>query len=97
MTKTETAKEDFNKNEKVVKNTKNNNKKSANKMANNDVKESETYENGKDETDKVSTVDENVLPKTEEDAAKPPAEEAEINEPAAAPAVVVPKYKYTDG
>ncbi|KAL0852082.1 hypothetical protein ABMA28_000327 [Loxostege sticticalis] len=97
VTKTETGKEDLNKNEKVVKNTKNNNKKSANKMANNDVnvKDSETYENGKDETDKVSAVDqENVLPKKEDDPPKPTPEEAEASE--TAPAVFVPKYKYND-
>ncbi|KAL0902447.1 hypothetical protein ABMA27_000312 [Loxostege sticticalis] len=97
VTKTETGKEDLNKNEKLVKNTKNNNKKSANKMANNDVnvKDSETYENGKDETDKVSAVDqENVLPKKEDDPPKPTPEEAEASE--TAPAVFVPKYKYND-
>ncbi|XP_028174201.1 eukaryotic translation initiation factor 4 gamma 3-like isoform X4 [Ostrinia furnacalis] len=92
VTKTETAKEDFNKNEKVVKNTKNNNKKSGNKMANNDnLKELETYENGKDETDKVSAIDqENALPNKDEILPAAP-EEAET-----APPVFVPKYKYND-
>lgn len=67
-------------------------------MANNDVnvKDSETCENGKDETDKVSAVDqENVLPKKEDDPPKPTPEEAEASE--TAPAVFVPKYKYNDG
>ncbi|KAI8430859.1 hypothetical protein MSG28_001001 [Choristoneura fumiferana] len=53
LSKTETVKEDINKNQKLVKNSKNSGKKQSNKMANNE-KETESYENGKDETDKVN-------------------------------------------
>lgn len=98
VTKTETAKEDINKNEKVVKNSKNMSKKSGNKMANNEtnVKEAESFENGKDKTDKVSNVEpEEQLAKSEETTAKPPA--AEKTEAPLAPPVVVPKYNYNPG
>ncbi|XP_053624819.1 eukaryotic translation initiation factor 4 gamma 3-like isoform X2 [Plodia interpunctella] len=92
LTKTDT-KEDINKNEKVVKNSKNNNKKS-NKMATNDVAitESESYENGKDETDKLSNVDQENLIEKEEAEDKSTAVETEVQ----TTPVFVPKYKYSD-
>nr|XP_013189288.1 unnamed protein product [Amyelois transitella]XP_013189289.1 unnamed protein product [Amyelois transitella] len=92
VTKTET-KEDINKNEKAVKNSKNNNKKS-NKMATQDVAESESCENGKDETDKLSNVDQDKPIDKEEVAEKPAA--LETIESPQAPPVFVPKYKYSD-
>lgn len=97
---TETAKEDINKNEKVVKNSKNTSKKSGNKMANNEtnVKEAESFENGKDETDNLSNVEvmqEEQFSKNEETTAKATvAEKSEV--PLASPAVV-PKYNYNPG
>ncbi|XP_063393726.1 eukaryotic translation initiation factor 4 gamma 3-like isoform X1 [Cydia fagiglandana] len=90
LSKTETVKEDINKNEKLVKNSKNLSKKSSNKMASNE-KETESYENGKDETDKVSIVEEDKgLPKNEE---VPEKSTGAAEKPEAAP-VFVPKYKY---
>lgn len=101
-TKLDSVKEDINKNEKSVKNTKNNSKKAA-KMANNDakhtvVKDMESCENGEDETDKVVNVEQEI-PQAQEEAEVPapveePAEEAPVP---SVPAVFVPKYKYTDG
>lgn len=101
MTKTETVKEDNNKNEKVMKNSKNSNKKSANKMANSMpnnepiLKETESNENGKNETDKVVNVEKDkMLPANEFTApAKPVPEETSKAEPTP----FVPKYKYTEG
>lgn len=100
VTKTETAKEDINKNEKVVKNSKNTSKKSGNKMANNEtnVKEAESFENGKDETDNLSNVEvmqEEQLSKSEETVTKAlAAEKSEVPVPSPA---VVPKYNYNPG
>ncbi|KAG6449153.1 hypothetical protein O3G_MSEX005901 [Manduca sexta] len=90
LNKTETAKEDINKNEKVVKNTKNSNKKS-NKMATSEVhlKETESYENGKDETDKVVNVEKNVQEETKQNV-------GENKEAPPALPVFVPKYKYSE-
>lgn len=96
IAKTETAKEDVNRNEKVVKNTKNTNKKSGNKMANieTNVKEVASIENGKDETDKISNVEQaENLTKNEETEEKP----AEKPEVLATPPVFVPKYTYNPG
>lgn len=101
MTKTETVKEDNNKNEKAMKNSKNSNKKSGNKMANNMpnnepiLKETESNENGKNETDKVVNVEkEKMLPANELTVpAKPVPEETSKAEPTP----FVPKYKYTEG
>lgn len=98
ITITETVKEDVNKNEKVVKSSKNTNKKSGNKMANNEMslKEAESFENGKDETDKISNVEpEEELAATEEP--EPKSADAEKPETPAAPAVFVPKYNYNPG
>lgn len=100
VTKTETVKEDINKNEKVVKNSKNNSKKSGNKMANNEtnVKEAESFENGKDETDNLSNVEvmqEEQLSKSEETAAKALA--SEKSEASVTSPTVVPKYNYNPG
>ncbi|KAJ0183840.1 hypothetical protein K1T71_000263 [Dendrolimus kikuchii] len=95
VNKTVPAKEDVNKNEKTVKNTKNANKKSANKTAKNEtnVKVTESYENGKDETDKVVNVDKQSFGAQDEIPEKSaPAEETDAI-PAVAP-VFVPKYKY---
>ncbi|XP_026730279.1 eukaryotic translation initiation factor 4 gamma 3 isoform X3 [Trichoplusia ni] len=100
MTKTETVKEDNNKNEKAMKNSKNSNKKSGNKMANNMpnnepiLKETESNENGKNETDKVVNVEkEKMLPANELTVpAKPVPEETSKAEPTP----FVPKYKYTE-
>lgn len=98
VTKTET-KEDINKNDKVLKNSKNNTKKSGNKMANNEtnVKETESFENGKDETDNLSNVEvmqEEQLTKSDEAAAKTAVEKSEVP---GAPSAVVPKYNYNPG
>ncbi|CAG5008321.1 unnamed protein product [Parnassius apollo] len=92
QTKPETVKEDINKNDKVIKNTKSSKK--GNKMANNETKETETHENGKNETDKISNEQEQVLSKTEEVVEQTPA--IEKAESAPAPAVFVPKYKYNE-
>lgn len=95
VNKVETAKDDGNKSEKSLKNTSNKNKK-ANKMASSEVNmnKGESYENGKDETDKVSKEQEISLSKDGEklvEADKPIA-------PPAAPTstVFVPKYKYSE-
>lgn len=100
VSKTETVKVDINKNEKVLKNSKNNNKKSSNKMPNNDVnvEKTESYENGKNETDKVVNVEKDKPQPTEEMATSnitAQEEEKATKEPA--PAVFVPKYKYGEG
>lgn len=62
--------------------------------------ETESYENGKDETDKV-TVDQEEVPFPEEEASKivPPSEETQpaAEAPPKAPFVFTPKYKYSDG
>ncbi|XP_075990810.1 eukaryotic translation initiation factor 4 gamma 3-like isoform X2 [Anticarsia gemmatalis] len=97
VTKTETVKEDINKNEKVLKNTKNTNKKSANKMPNNDLnmEKTESYENGKNETDKVVNVEKDKIQPAEEMASpniSAPEEEKAPKE--TSPPVFVPKYKY---
>lgn len=100
MTKTETVKEDINKNEKVVKNTKNANKKSANKMANNEsnVKDVESYGNGKNETDKVVNVEQVKTQPAEEMAPpKPVPEDTSKIEQQTSPQIFVPKYKYSEG
>ncbi|CAH0402002.1 unnamed protein product [Chilo suppressalis] len=93
VAKLDSAKEDFNKNEKVVKNSKN--KKSA-KMTSNEttLKETESNENGKDETDKVSSIEEGNVIQKEELESKPTS--AESTEAAPTPTVFVPKYKYTE-
>ncbi|XP_047041267.1 eukaryotic translation initiation factor 4 gamma 3-like isoform X1 [Helicoverpa zea] len=99
ITKTETVKEDINKNEKVLTNIKNSNKKSTNKMANNEpnIKEAESYENGKNETDKVVNVEnDKTQPADEMAAPKPAPEDTSKIEAQAAPAVFVPKYKYSE-
>ncbi|CAG4955067.1 unnamed protein product [Colias eurytheme] len=77
---------DVNKNEKSIKNTKNNSKKNKNASTESSIKE-ETYENGKDETDRVSNVEPEQVEKDEELSDKGEA-------PAAAP--FVPKHKYSD-
>ncbi|CAH2103569.1 unnamed protein product [Euphydryas editha] len=96
VNKVETVKDEGNKNEKTLKNTKNNSKK-ANKMAQNEVNmnKAESYENGKDETDKVSKEQEKSLSK---DGEKSVTEEKPASAPATtpAPAVFVPKYKYSE-
>lgn len=99
MSKTETVKEDINKNEKVVKNTKNSNKKSANKMAINEsnVKEAESYENGKNETDKVVNVEQDKTQPADELAPKPVPEDTSKIEQQTTPQIFVPKYKYSEG
>lgn len=101
MTNTETVKEDINKNEKVLKNSKTTNKKSANKMANNEsnIKETESYENGKNETDKVVNVEKDITPPAEEMATptNPEPEETSKIEQPTAPVIYVPKYKYSEG
>ncbi|CAH0703535.1 unnamed protein product [Spodoptera exigua] len=95
-TKADTVKEDINKNEKGLKNTKNNSKKSNNKMANNEsnVKEVESYENGKNETDKVVNVEKEKIQPAEEVAAPIPVPEEPLKNEPPAPQVFVPKYKY---
>lgn len=93
LSKTETVKEDINKNQKLVKNSKNSGKKPLNKMANNE-KETESYENGKDETDKVSIVEEDkAMPQKEETSGKTAMAEQLVE----TPTVFVPKYKYGEG
>lgn len=96
VNKVETAKDDGNKSEKSLKNTSNKNKK-ANKMASSEVNmnKGESYENGKDETDKVSKEEEISLSKDGEklvEADKPTAPPAAPTSP-----VFVPKYKYSEG
>lgn len=98
--KTDTSKEDINKNDKVVKTSKNTSKKSGNKMANSEtnVKQEESFENGKDETDNLSNVEvmqEEQLSKSEETAAKESA--AEKSEVPVTALAVVPKYNYNPG
>lgn len=101
VSKPEPSKEDINKNEKAVKNTKNSNKKAA-RMASIDgiVSNTESCENGKDETDKVESVEQEVI-SGEEVSDDPPSEEKPMENvdetPVASPSVFVPKYKYTDG
>ncbi|XP_041987702.1 eukaryotic translation initiation factor 4 gamma 3-like isoform X2 [Aricia agestis] len=92
-TTVETVKEEANKNEKAVKNAKNHNKKS-NKMANNEVKEAkaESYENGKDETDKISKPEQENVPPKEESSEEPTEKPAASEKPAA----FVPKYNYSE-
>ncbi|XP_059053450.1 eukaryotic translation initiation factor 4 gamma 3-like, partial [Achroia grisella] len=91
VTKIET-KEDINKNEKLVKNTK---KKSV-KMANSDANVTETvsYENGKNETDKVSNIEQeqSLLSSKEEEAVSKPTEIA------VTPVVTkfTPKHNYSE-
>ncbi|CAG9558433.1 unnamed protein product [Danaus chrysippus] len=104
-TKVEAVKDEGNKNEKAVKNSKNNNKKS-NKNANADVapKETEAYENGKEEIEKITSKQEKVVAPEEEtteiaeNSAPAAVPEAQTPAPvsAPAPAVFVPKYKYSD-
>ncbi|XP_052752668.1 eukaryotic translation initiation factor 4 gamma 3-like isoform X2 [Galleria mellonella] len=94
--KIDITKEDINKNEKIVKNSKNSNKKSA-KMANSDTNliESNPYQNGKDETDKVNNAkhEKSLLsPKEDELVSKP----IEVSETLVTPSVFVPKYKYSE-
>ncbi|XP_050560420.1 eukaryotic translation initiation factor 4 gamma 3 isoform X6 [Spodoptera frugiperda] len=97
-TKAETVREDINKNEKGLKNTKNNNKKSNNKMANNEsnVKEVESYENGKNETDKVVNVEKDNIQPDEEVAEPTPVPEEPTKDEPPAPQIFVPKYKYNE-
>ncbi|XP_045784204.1 eukaryotic translation initiation factor 4 gamma 3-like isoform X4 [Maniola jurtina] len=110
VTNVDTVKDEGNKNEKSIKNTKNNNKKS-NKLANNELQANpESYENGKDETDKVSKEEKEVTTKEEEQpapsdipvfkvpAVPPPASTPAVAQPSppTPPAVVAPKYKYSD-
>ncbi|XP_068619997.1 eukaryotic translation initiation factor 4 gamma 3-like isoform X2 [Battus philenor] len=94
--KDETVKEDINKNEKVMKNPKSN-KKSGNKVTNNEAsaKETNLHENGKDETDKVSNEQEEILSKTDELMEKAPAI-IKVEPASPIPAIFVPKYKYSD-
>ncbi|XP_022832467.1 eukaryotic translation initiation factor 4 gamma 3-like isoform X5 [Spodoptera litura] len=96
--KAETVREDINKNEKGLKNTKNNNKKSNNKMANNEsnVKEVESYENGKNETDKVVNVEKDKIQPADEVAAPMPVPEEPVKNEPPAPQIFVPKYKYNE-
>ncbi|CAH0746082.1 unnamed protein product [Diatraea saccharalis] len=93
VAKSEAPKEDLNKNEKVVKNSKN---KKSTKMATDEtnLKETESYENGKDETDKVSSLEEEDITKKEELVNNPTS--VEIPEVVTAPPVFVPKYKYSE-
>ncbi|XP_072930362.1 eukaryotic translation initiation factor 4 gamma 1-like isoform X2 [Epargyreus clarus] len=88
VTKTETVKEVLNRNEKAIKNSKNSSKKT-NKMANNTetaAKETVSYENGKDETDKVSNLEqEKPLSKNEDVEVKAPADPEPAVAPPAAP------------
>ncbi|XP_049884891.1 eukaryotic translation initiation factor 4 gamma 3-like isoform X2 [Pectinophora gossypiella] len=97
ITNTDTVKEDVNKNDKVVKNTKNSNKKSGNKMANEtNVKDAESFENGKDETDKNSNVEQDEdLSKNKDTSSKPLS--AEKPDAPAVPPVLAPKYNYNPG
>ncbi|CAH0716172.1 unnamed protein product, partial [Brenthis ino] len=92
VSKVETVKDEVTKNDKAIKNTKNNNKKS-NKMSNNELNmnKTESYENGKEETGKISKEQENNITQDEEKPA-----DTEKPEPASAPSVFVPKYKYSD-
>ncbi|XP_046976905.1 eukaryotic translation initiation factor 4 gamma 3-like isoform X1 [Vanessa cardui] len=96
VNKVETVKDEGNKNEKAIKNSKNNNKKS-NKMASNEVNinKTESYENGKDETDKVSTEPEK-LSKEEEEENSPEVEKPTPAPASSEPTVFVPKYKYSE-
>ncbi|KAL4717779.1 hypothetical protein ACJJTC_000928, partial [Scirpophaga incertulas] len=106
LTKPDSAKEDYNKNEKTVKNNKIKN--AANEMYTNDnnVTDTDSQENGKDETDKISSLEQNVsLSAKEDDEVKPlPASTMEetvepveaATPPPPAPPVFVPKYKYND-
>ncbi|XP_038216813.1 eukaryotic translation initiation factor 4 gamma 1-like [Zerene cesonia] len=86
MTEVAETVKDVNKNEKSIKNAKNNSKKNKNTSSESSAKE-ETYENGKDETDKVSNVEPEQLEKDEELSDK--------GEAPATPAFV-PKHKYSD-
>ncbi|XP_047543830.1 eukaryotic translation initiation factor 4 gamma 3-like isoform X9 [Vanessa atalanta] len=98
VNKVETVKDEGNKNEKAIKNTKNNNKKS-NKMASNEVNinKTESYENGKDETDKVSTEQEKLSKEDEEEEENSAEEEKPTPAPVSSePTVFVPKYKYSE-
>lgn len=102
-TKADSVTEDINMNEKSLKNTKNNTKKAA-KMANSDVtvKDMESCENGKDETDKVVNVEQEVTPSPAEEAEtsvveEKPVEKVEDASVPPAPIVFVPKYKYSEG
>lgn len=89
VTKIEIVKDVVTKNEKAIKNSKNNNKKS-NKMFNNELNlnKPESYENGKDETDKINEEQENSLSQDEDLSEK--------EKPTASSPVFVPKYKYSD-
>ncbi|XP_069365227.1 eukaryotic translation initiation factor 4 gamma 3-like isoform X4 [Maniola hyperantus] len=112
VTNVDTVKDEENKNEKSIKNTKNNNKKS-NKLANNEQQpnKAESYENGKDETDKVSEEEKEVTTKEEEQpslaedipvfkvpAVPPPTFSPTVapTSPPSPPAVLAPKYKYSE-
>lgn len=94
VNKTVTPKEDVNKNEKTVKPAKNTNKKSANKLAKSETnaKGTDSYENGKDETDKVVNIDKQPLDEQENEPEKP----APVDNANKSP-IFVPKYKYSEG
>ncbi|CAB3225463.1 unnamed protein product [Arctia plantaginis] len=95
VTKTETVKDDINKNEKVTKNSK---KKPAIKTPHNDVniEKTESCENGKNETDKVDNIETEKTQLPNEEVASPsmslPEEEKAAKESPAA--IFTPKYKY---
>lgn len=95
--------EDVNKNEMTVKNSKNMAKKAA--ATESSEKVAESFENGKDETDKITTEQEDVHDHAPEGNEVKRTEQPEVDivvEPAAdpvpkAPLVFVPKYKYSEG
>lgn len=91
---TDNSKEDINQNDKVLKNISNINTILVDKMTTNDedVKDSDKFENGKDETDKIVNVEEKSLDVPEETAAvsTTPLDKNESNP------VFVPKYKYSE-
>ena len=62
-------------------------------MSNNELNlnKTESYENGKDETDKINKEQENSLSQDEDPSEK------EKPSTASSPSVFVPKYKYSDG
>ncbi|XP_039763594.1 eukaryotic translation initiation factor 4 gamma 3-like isoform X5 [Pararge aegeria] len=103
VTKAETVNDEVCKNEKEIKNAKNNNRKSSKSPTNEQQANlAESYENGNDETDnKVS--DEVETPITAEDDEQPANTDTPLFKipavpppPLAAPVAVAPKYKYSD-
>ncbi|XP_023940865.1 eukaryotic translation initiation factor 4 gamma 3 isoform X2 [Bicyclus anynana] len=97
VAKVEAVRDEANKNDKAIKNAKNSNKKS-NKTANNEQAiKAESYENGNDETDKVSKEVETPIAMEDEQASS--SDKPVFKVPAVPPPpslAAAPKYKYSD-